>query len=245
MSDSPLDAPQKKCMYILYMKSQKKIAVIYSIGIKCYTEIILKRLNLVKFSSIFGSINIKKSDNFIQCISNLNILFDEKNLVYTKNIKSMDKLNEQYGVRTLNTIFDNPDDYHSSTLAHHDLSNIEHINHFKRGLERLEKIKKYKIPILFVQISHESCFNNSLKNDKLIKRIIDSGFENMFLLSIYVFTSNKYKEKIEVYDNCIVCCIKIGGTYGNEKYDNYILRILKTYFDFSNLITKNEIDNLS
>lgn len=112
-------------------------------------------------------------------------------------------------------------------------------------MERLEKIKKYKIPILFVQISHESCFNNSLKNDKLIKSIIDSGFENMFLLSIYVFTSNKYKEKIEVYDNCIVCCIKIGGTYGNEKYDNYILRILKTYFDFSNLITKNEIDNLS
>ena len=74
--------------------------------------------------------NIKKSDNFIQCISNLNILFDEKNLVYTKNIKSMDKLNEQYGARTLNTIFDNLDDYHSSTIAHHDLSNIEHINHF-------------------------------------------------------------------------------------------------------------------
>jgi hypothetical protein len=144
MSDSPLDAPPKK-MYVYFIyEITKKIAVIYSIGIKCYTEIILKRLNLVKFSSIFGSINIKKSDNFIQCISNLNILFDEKNLVYTKNIKSMDKLNEQYGVRTLNTIFDNPDDYHSSTLAHHDLSNIEHINHFKRGLERLEKIKKYK-----------------------------------------------------------------------------------------------------
>ena len=77
------------------MKSKKKISVIYSIGIRCYTEIILKRLNLVKFSSIFGSMNIKKSDNFIKCISNLNILFDKSNLVYTKNIKSMDKLNEK------------------------------------------------------------------------------------------------------------------------------------------------------
>jgi hypothetical protein len=226
------------------MKSQKKIAVIYSIGIRCHTESILKRLNLVKFSSIFGSMNIKKSDNFIKCISNLNILFEKKNLVYTKNIKTMDKLNEKHGARTLHTIFDNLDDYHSSTIAHHDLSNIAHINHFKRGLKRLEKIKKNKIPILFVQISHETEFNNSLKNDKLIKSIINSGFENMFLLSIYMFTSNKYKENIEVFDNCLVCCIKIDGEYGSNKHDDHILRILKTYFDFSNLITKNEIDNL-
>ena len=148
------------------------------------------------------------------------------------------------GARTLHTVFDNVNDYHSSTIAHHDLSDIEHVNHFKRGLKRLDTIKKNKIPILFVQISHEIEFNNSLKNDKLIKSIINSGFENMFLLSIFVFRSNRYKENIEVFDNCIVCCIKIDGAYGSKNYDDHILRILKTYFDFSNLITKNEIDNL-
>ena len=52
--------------------------IVYSIGIRCYTELILKRLNLIKFSSIFGSLNIKNTNNFIQCIQNIDLCLSTK-----------------------------------------------------------------------------------------------------------------------------------------------------------------------
>ena len=142
--------------------------VVYSIGIRCYTELILKRLKLIKLSSIFGSMNIKNSDNFISCIKNMNMLFDKSNLIFTKNIKSMEELNKKHGLRTLHRKFDNINDYHSSTIAHHDLSQQSVQNHFKRGVIRLHNIKTHNIPILFIQISHESEYNNSKQNDNLL-----------------------------------------------------------------------------
>ena len=45
-----------------------QVNVVYSIGVRCYTEIILKRLNLVKFSSIFGNLNIRNYENVIKLV---------------------------------------------------------------------------------------------------------------------------------------------------------------------------------
>ncbi len=109
-----------------------EVSVVYSIGIRCYAEMILKRLGLIKFSSIFGSLNMKSNQNIIKCFdTNFEILFDENNLIYTKNVKSMDKYNKRYGFRTLHRIFDNINNFNSSTFAHHDLSDEKVKDHFK------------------------------------------------------------------------------------------------------------------
>ena len=67
-----------------------EIKVVYSIGARCDTEIILKRLGLIKFSSIFGSMYIRHYNKLIKCFnSNFKILFDESNLIYSKDITSL------------------------------------------------------------------------------------------------------------------------------------------------------------
>ena len=218
--------------------------IVYSIGIRCYTELILKRLNLIKFSSIFGSINIKNTNNFIQCIQNIDLLFDESQHVYTKDIQCMNRYNKKHGFRTIHRKFDDINDYHSSTIAHHDLSDIKNKNHFKRGIERLNVIKKNNIPILFVQISHETEFNNSIRNDKLTENIINAGFNNMTVLSIYLFTGNLINEEIQFYENHIYCSIKIESSYDSNLVDDKISKVLDKLFNLSNLITKEELDNL-
>lgn len=161
-----------------------EISVVYSIGIRCYTEVILKRLNLVKFSSIFGSMNIKNYDNLRRCFDSFEVLFDPQHLVYTRDVEAMSELNAKHGFRTLHRLFDDVTDYHSSTIAHHDLSNEDHKAHFDRGLKRLEYIKANKVPILFVSISHDPEFKNDFHDQALIDSMKTCGF-NMKVLSIY------------------------------------------------------------
>ena len=108
-----------------------KVAVVYSIGERCFTEMILKRLYLIKFSSIFGSMNIKNYDNLIKCFNtNFTILFENENLIFTKNNPKFAIENESHGYRTINKIFDNVNDYHDATIPHHDLSNNIDKQHF-------------------------------------------------------------------------------------------------------------------
>lgn len=227
---------------------KKKINVVYPIGIRCYTNGFLTQINLIRFSSIFSSMNIKNSDNFIKCITNMDVLFNESNLVYTKNIKEMAKENETWGLRTLHRLFDDISDFHSATIAHHDLSNIEVKNHFKRGVERLDKIKHHNIPILFVQISHVDEYNNSIRNDELAESVIKAGF-NGVVLSVYYFTSEKshtMKEGVQVYENQIILCIETHVPYGqtSEENNKKILSLIEKYFDVSNLMSIDDIDNL-
>jgi len=223
--------------------------IIYGIGIRCFTETILKRLNLKKFSSIFGAMDIKNSDNFIKCIKNMDILFDKSNLVFTKNIKSMEECNKKHGCRTLHRIFDDVNDYHTGTIAHHDLSNIDHENHFKRGVARLNKIKKHNLPTLFIQISHESEYNNSKQNNNLFDSFKEAGFNNYFLIQIYMYrnTSSNLlsQEGIIINENYMIYHVKIDCKYGDDGCDKYIDAILKKHFDFTDLISKDELDNLS
>ena len=232
---------------IKYMNFAPRI--LYSIGIRCYTEIILKRLNLRKMSSIFGSMNMKNSDNLIESIKNPDVLFNESNLVFTRNIKSMEEENKIHGFRTLHRKFDDINGYHTSTFAHHDLSQESVKNHFKRGIVRLHKIKKHNIPILFIQISHESEYNNSKQNDNLFKSFKESGFTNYSLIQIYLHESSSNnlfsKEANVVNENYIIYNLKIDCKYGEEKYDKDVETILKKHFNLSNLISKDEIDNLT
>lgn len=226
--------------------SRFKANVVYSIGIRCNTEIILKRLGLIKFSSLFGSMNIKTSNIATLCIRNPNILFDEKSLIYTKNVESLNYLNIKHGNRTLHRIFDDINDYHSSTIPHHDLSIPEHKEHFERGILRLNKIKTNNIPIVFIQLSNELEYNNSEPHHKLFNSFKEVGFNNYFLIQI--FTSRNIQEKeIKVNDNYIIFHIQIDTNYHDTKntsYDKKISEILHERFDLNDLISKETIDNM-
>lgn len=215
-----------------------KVNVIYSIGIRCYTQIFLKNLSLINFSSIFGSLNIKNLDNIIKCFdSNFDALLNKKNLIFTKNYKQFENLNKTYGNRTLNNVFDNINNYHDATIAHHDLSLENHYEHFNRGLKRLNFIKNNNIPILFVNISHFTEFNNSQINHELTNSIKNFGFNNFKILSIYI--TNKSNKKIKLlYQNKynIIYQVQSIKEYKNFNVDiiNYILN---KHFKFNKLLS--------
>ena len=196
------------------------------------------------FSSIFGSMNIKNDSNIIRCFdSGFKILFDPDNLVYTKDSLQMDTCNNTWGYRTLHRVFDDITDYHTATIAHHDLSNEKVVEHFKRGLRRLEHIKLTNIPILFVSTSYYGEFKNNTHNKELIDSIVSSGFRNMYLISIY-FDINSPVISCDYNDGQhIIYTVPYSGTGLNTStYDTTVKDILSKHFTFDNLVSIVDID---
>jgi hypothetical protein len=218
-----------------------QVNVVYSIGVRCYTEIILKRLNLVKFSSVFGSLNIRNYENVIKCIdTNFDILLNPNNNVFTKNIPTMEVENKRYGYRTLHKLFDNIHDYHSSTIAHHDLSNPLHIKHFERGIQRLNHIKDNQIPILFVNISIEYEFNNTCEVSKLIESLKKYGFKNIKIISIYKTSKQMDKPTLLHMDDYHIAYEMYSYGYDDIRDDVVIKNILLTHFNLDHLLSIND-----
>lgn len=185
---------------------------------------------------------MKSYTNIQKCFDdNFTSLFDKECLVYTNNIPSMASLNNLHGKRTLHRLFDNINDYHSATIAHHDMSNEEHIEHFKRGLLRLDYIKHNHIPILFVNISHSSEFNNSFPNPKLIQSIRQNGFSNMKLLSIYL-DNTAIGTTMKYMDDYHIIYITHSDGYNSISDDTRIRDIIMRHF-VPKLISKEGIDN--
>ena len=227
--------------YEQYILCKEPISVVYSLGIQCDTEIMLKKINLIKFSSIFGSMNMKSYTNIIRCFdTNFDILFNKENLVYSNCIPEFEEENKTHGFRTLNKEFDAITDYHSATIAHHDLSNKDAEEHFKRGIKRLEVIRDNKIPILFVNTSTSYEFNNSEQNIILIDSIRNYGFTNIKLLSIYRNVKEtgvrlKYKDN---YNYIYTMPCKDNNT------DSLIIKeIINTHFDVNALLTIDDLKN--
>ena len=64
--------------------------------------------------------NVKNWDALITCFdTNFHVLFDEENLICTKNDPKFGGENGTWGCRTLNKILDDVNDYHSSTMSPH------------------------------------------------------------------------------------------------------------------------------
>jgi hypothetical protein len=225
--------------------------VVYPIGEKCYTELICKRLNLIKFSSIFGSMFIKNYNNVIQCFNtNFKILFDEENLLYSKDNPNWDHLNKAYGCRTLHKIFDDINDYDTATIAHHDLTISEHKEHFERGIRRLNYIKECNIPILFIHISF--FFDNTQFSQDLIDSIKNNGFNNMKILSIYKDQHITETQLLHIYENHIIYKIPTFAKnpenmsynnfdYSDERDDELIMNIISKHFSFEKLLSIEEV----
>ena len=220
-----------------------QVNVVYSIGVRCYTEIILKRLQLVKFSSIFGSLNIRNYENVVKCIdTQFDILLNPNNNLFTKNIPTMEVENKRYGYRTLHKLFDNIYDYHSSTIAHHDLSNPLHIKHFERGIQRFNYIKEHDIPILFVNISIEYEFNNAGDITKLIESLKNYGFKNMKIISIYKTSKQMVEPTLLHMDNVHISYEMYSYGYDDTRDDAVIKNILLKHFNLDHLLSIHDFN---
>ena len=227
-------------VYDIVPPNKYNIQVVYSIGIRCYTEMMLKELHLTKFSSIFGSLNIKSHDNIIKCLNTkFDILFNEDNLIYTKDIDSFKSLNKKSGFRTLNKVMDNVNDYHDATIAHHDLSTETAKRHFERGIQRLNIISKQNIPILFIDMSASWDFKNNYHNQELIDSILRYGFTNMMLFSFY--------EDNSIAENKLIYSDKYHHVYTVPSKDkiNRVKDILYSNFNLDNLLTIEYFDKFT
>jgi hypothetical protein len=161
----------------------------------------------------------------------------------------MENLNKKHGNRTLHRLFDDVNNYHTSTIAHHDLSTIEHQSHFDRGIKRLTSIRDNNVPILFVNISHFTEFDNTIdinnNNNRLYNSIINYGFsDNIRIISIYLM---EYLSNIDdicyTYNNHIVYKLKSHG-YNSVSDDTQILEILLKHYNMSNLYNIDTMDSL-
>lgn len=213
------------------------IEVIYSIGVRCYTEMILKRMGLIKFSSIFGSLNIRNYANLKKCLeSNFSVLFDKSKLIYTKNVPEMEHLNSIHGSRTLNSNFDDIHDYHSATIAHHDLSDNKDKRHFIRGLDRFEYMRDNNVSILFINIAME--FDNTNQDPNLISAFKDYGFTKFRILSIFKTNMISQMELLSESEYMVVYKIPSYG-YNDEKDDKIIENIIQLHFKYDSLLNIN------
>lgn len=217
---------------------------VYSLGIRCYTEMILKDLGLRQFSSIFGSLFVKNFDNLKRIIETPNVLVDKEKHIYTCEEPSMTVLNQKHGFRTLHRDFDNIENYHSATQAHHDLSNSKDMNHFVRGIQRFEKMRNEKIPILFLNVSDANMFYNSDPGScqEVIDTLLKSGWEVFHVVFLY-FSGSGFHELVEKYSTPFYTLYEHGHyTSEVDPVTTGVIKSLTGQFHLKNLVTIEEID---
>ena len=230
--------------------SKRSIQVVYPLGIRCFTELMTQRLGLKKFSSIFGSLNIHTPQNIAHCFeTGMDILLNKKYHLRPKNEKKFN--------RTLHYVFDDITDPHSATFAHYDFNNQEHVDHFNRGVKRLNFIKEHSVSVLFIILSGDKEeVDITLKDERLIAALRDSGFTNMHLAAFNLNKKN-FKES-EVYRDPFYSIYNIysmgyrdftGGQARAEDsphkkecvHDAPIYKILTDHFDFSSLLEVGDL----
>lgn len=220
---------------------------VYSLGIRCYTEMILKDIGLRRFSSILGSLFVKNFSNLKCILDNPDILIDKEKHIYTRDVVSMTDLNEKHGFRTLHRDFDNTEDYHSATQAHHDLSTIADTNHFVRGIQRLEKMKRNHVPVLFLNTSdvHLFCASEPMSCQSVVDTLIRCGWEKFHVVFIY-FSGSGRNEIMETRSTPFFTIYE-HGHYTSEVdcVSTGVVQSVMSRFQLNNLITISELDELA
>jgi hypothetical protein len=185
---------------------------ILSIGIRCFTEIFLKELELKNFSSPFDGLFLSSINDIIYLLEHK---IEEVKLIHTQNDEKYKSYNEKWGYRSLHKKLDNyffdkknyiDSSYHYATFPHHNLKDKKKVDHFKRCFDRFDIIEKNKIKTLFCLFLHPKYPG--------YKKVTNNDIE---ILSNYL--KNKY--------NCHLLVIYFFRTNSNEKYsllkktDNY------------------------
>lgn len=219
--------------------------IIYSLGVRCTAELALKILGFKKFSSLFGSLNIRNFKNIIECLdSDLDILINENNIISSSDIESMKDC--QYN-RTLHKLFDDITNWDSATFAHHDIiKNKNDMEHFLRGINRFNKIKNNNISTLFINVSQSREYDNTLETDDLVNCLIKNGWNNFHILFIYFNELDDHSINIICQDSYkTIFVINDNSVQNNEdRASCYIKHILENNYNLTNLLSIEEIDKL-
>tara|TARA_B000000475_G_C15863230_1_gene393082 strand:+ start:31 stop:699 length:669 start_codon:yes stop_codon:yes gene_type:complete len=219
--------------------------IIYPIGIRCVTDELLKRLSIKNMSSVFGSLNIKTFDNIVKCIdNNFDILINKNNIISSQNIPLL--INSPY-VRTMHKLFDDLEDWDTSTIPHYDLTTQKDMNHMLRCIERFNKIRDNNIPTLFLNISVASEYNNTINTEKIVDCLCKTNWNNFHIIFIY-FNEESQKKINKIYSDKFKTIYVISDTCNtnSNEYDKcavYLNKILED-FNINNLVSIDFINNL-
>nr|UZT28971.1 hypothetical protein [Nucleocytoviricota sp.]UZT29317.1 hypothetical protein [Nucleocytoviricota sp.] len=216
--------------------------VIMSLGMRCFTEIYLKKLNFKKFSGPFDSIYSAEIDDVINLLKNK---INYSNLIHTENIdnKIIQNLNKIYGYRSIfKNNYDNTNlslSYHKATFAHHNLNDISCVMHFERCFKRLEIIKNKKIRTLFCLFFHPDFLDDKeLSLDDILKLnsyLAQEFNHHLLIITFKIININKnyiIKTKNENYTNIVVNSLTyIDSEYKNDNIENKFFENLKDIFN--------------
>ena len=225
---------------------------ILSVGIRCFTEIYLKNLNLKKFSFVFdGALNTNISDIIYLLENKIN----EEDLIYTELLNNpiVNNLNTKHGYRTIHKKLNYNENnieqsYHHALFPHHNLNNFKVKQHFERCFDRLDKIKYHKIKTLFclfIHVNYDKKLNIPFSDIIKLKEYLTKEFNCKLLVCKFEETSHKYKWNcILNNENIIYFHINNNSHYfkDNKIALNEIIKFMK--IDESELISYNDMNSL-
>ena len=219
---------QKETTLFENVSNDNDYKCVISIGMRCFTEIYLKKLGLKQFSTPFDAMY---STSIHQIIDVLKHKFNYNDFIFTENVdlppfkdpssieKSIDNenkiklLNDKHGFRTCRKIelYENDIDlsYHKAFLPHHNLNNKETREHFDRCFMRIDKIKQKKIKTLFCLFIHPdyagdpTIHNNDIN---ILKNFLVEQFNGDLLV-------------------CSFCNSKMNGQWNIIEHANHFIHI--------------------
>lgn len=233
---------------------------VLSIGQRCITEIILKELNIKKFSGPFDAMFNSSILNIVDLLENGII---ESDLIYSECIKDneeIESLHKVHGYRTINKKYDNIayDDilqlWHSAFLPHHNLKKEDDRLHFDRCFKRVNKIKKFKIKTLFCLFNHRTYSNDGVINNndiETLKHYLINNFNCHLLICEFYDSDVPYVWNIEKQNEFMTHIhINTSEPFTNDDIIqtidvNIIKEILELFkIKTDELITYNEIEQI-
>jgi hypothetical protein len=234
------------------VNDQNEYKSIISVGMRCFTEIFLKKLGYKQFSCPFDAIYSISIESIIDILKNK---LDDNDLLFTENIndETIQKLNNKHGFRTIHTKFNYDEtnlelSYHNALLPHHNLNKQETKEHFDRCFTRLDKMNNNKIKTLFCLFIHPDYGSDpdvSFKDINILKDYLVQHFNCDLLICKFKKTIHNYEWKIIHNENNLMY-IHINNSSHifehNEKVLNEIFQYLK--IDKSKLLTYDEMENI-
>jgi hypothetical protein len=210
---------------------------VLSIGMRCYTEIYLKKMGLKKFSGPFDALYFNNVKSIIYLLEN-KINYDD--LIHTETINKheIQLLNKKHGFRTIHkkiNIYDENNlsqTYHLASFAHHNLNDINVRHHFDRCFERMENIKLNKIKTLFCMFSHPNGTTDkmlSIDDITTINSYLFNNFNCHLLVIVFLFNSQeKFNSwKIHLQNDKLTCIVINNGNIEYNEHEQNLNQIFK------------------